>query len=361
MLVPGFPGEVVDGSRPLWDERRTLMSPSPPISSSMRAIIRDRYGGPEVLRHERVPVPEPAADEVLVRVHAAGVDRGAEHMMTGTPPVMRLVTGIRQPKHARLGLDLSGTVVRLGADVSGFAIDDEVFGIAPGSWAEFAAGKAAKLATKPVALSFEQAAIVPVSGGTALQALVDVGKVQAGQSVLVLGASGGVGTYAVQLAKTFGAEVTGVCSTGKAELVRSLGADHVLDHTTEDFADGLRRYDLILDIGGSPSLPRLRRALTPRGTAVFVGSESGGPTGMGRAARGALLSPFRTQRMRMLVAKERASDLETLRALIDSGSLTPVLDRAFPLEEAGEAMKRLGSGAVRGKVALTVLSGTDLP
>jgi NADPH:quinone reductase-like Zn-dependent oxidoreductase len=337
------------------------MSPVLPIPSSMRAIIRDRYGGPEVLRHERVPVPEPAADEILVRVHAAGVDRGVEHMMTGTPPAMRLVTGLRRPKRSGLGLDVAGTVVRLGAEVSGFAVDDEVFGIAPGAWAEFAAGKAAKLAPKPAALSFEHAAIVPVSGGTALQALVDVGKVQAGQSVLVLGASGGVGTYAVQLAKALRAEVTGVCSPGKTDLVRSLGADHVLDHTAEDFADGTRRYDLILDIGGSPSLPRLRRALAPRGTAVFVGSESGGPTGMGRAARGASLSPFLRQRLSMLVAKERASDLVTLAELIEKGSLTPVLDRAFPLAEAGDALRLLSSGAVRGKVALTVRSGTDLP
>lgn len=332
-----------------------MTNPTSSTPSTMRAIVRDRYGAAEVLRLDQVPVPEPADDEVLVRVRAAGLDRGAEHMMTGTPYAMRLVTGLRRPRNPRLGLDVAGTVVRVGTAVTRFAVGDEVFGIAAGSWAEFAAGEESKLARKPKSLSFDRAAVVPVSGGTALQALVDLGHVQAGQSVLILGASGGVGTYGVQLAKAFGAEVTGVCSSAKRDLVRSLGADHVLDHATEDFADGTRRYDLILDIGGSPSIARLRAALAPRGTVVFVGAENGASlTGLGRQMGGALRSPFGTQSLAMLVAKERASDLETLIGLIADGRVIPVLDRTFPLAEAPAAMRLLASGGVRGKVALTV-------
>lgn len=204
-------------------------------------------------------------------------------------------------------------------------------------------------------LSFAQAAVVPVSAGTALQALSDIGRVQAGQSVLVHGASGGVGTYAVQLAKAFGAEVTGVCSTAKLDLVTSLGADHVIDHSHEDFADGTRRYDLILDIGGRPSVRRLRRALEPRGTVVFVGGENGGSlTGMGRQLRGALLSLFLRQRLALFMAKERATDLERLTELIEAGKVIPSMDRSYPLDEAPNAMRLLERDQVRGKVAITV-------
>ena len=204
-------------------------------------------------------------------------------------------------------------------------------------------------------LSFAQAAAIPVSAGTALQALIDAGRVQAGQSVLVVGASGGVGTYAVQLAKAFGAEVTGVSSTAKVDLVRSLGADHVIDYTREDFADGTRRYDLILDIGGSTPVRRLRRALRPRGTLVFVGGEnSGNLTGLGRQLRGALISPFLRQRLVLLVAKERAADLEKLTGLIEDGKVIPSVDRSYPLDEAPDAMSLLEKGQVRGKVVITV-------
>ena len=227
--------------------------------------------------------------------------------------------------------------------------------MAPGSFAEYAVAPEDKLARKPENLSFAQAAAIPVSAGTALQALVDAGRVQAGQSVLVVGASGGVGTYAVQLAKAFGAEVTGVSSTAKVDLVKSLGADHVIDYTREDFADGTRRYDLILDIGGSTPVRRLRRALRPRGTLVFVGGEnSGNLTGLGRQLRGALVSPFLRQRLVLLVTKERAADLERLSGLIEDGKLVPSVDRSYPLEEAPDAMRLLEEGRVRGKVVITV-------
>ena len=227
--------------------------------------------------------------------------------------------------------------------------------MAPGSFAEYAVAREDKLARKPANLSFAQAAAIPVSAGTALQALVDAGRVQAGQSVLVVGASGGVGTYAVQLAKAFGAEVTGVASTAKVDLVTSLGADHVIDYTREDFADGTRRYDLILDIGGSTPVRRLRRALRPRGTLVFVGGEnSGNLTGLGRQLRGALISPFLRQRLVLLVAKERAADLERLTGLIEDGKVVPSVDRSYPLDEAPDAMRLLEKGQVRGKVVITV-------
>jgi NADPH:quinone reductase-like Zn-dependent oxidoreductase len=332
-----------------------MTHPTTATPTTMRAVIQDRYGGSEVLRLARVACPVIADHEVLVRVHAAGLDRGTEHLMTGKPYVMRLGFGLRGPKNPVSGRDVAGTVTRVGSSVTRFAIGDEVYGIAPGSFAEYAVAREDKLAGKPVNLSFAQAAVVPVSAGTALRALLDVGRVQAGQSVLILGASGGVGTYAVQLAKAFGAEVTGVCSTAKLDLVTSLGADRVIDYTREDFADGTRRYDLILDIGGSPSVRRLRRALGPRGTVVFVGGENGGSlTGMGRQLRGTLASPFLRQRLALLLAKERATDLERLTDLIEAGKVTPSMDRSYPLGEAPNAMRLLEKGQVRGKVAITV-------
>jgi NADPH:quinone reductase-like Zn-dependent oxidoreductase len=321
----------------------------------MRAVIQDRYGSSEVLRLARVARPVIADHEVLVRVRAAGLDRGTEHLMTGKPYVMRLGFGLRRPTNPVSGRDMAGTVARVGSSVTRFAAGDEVYGIAPGSFAEYAVAREDKLARKPVNLSFAQAAVLPVSAGTALQALSDIGRVQAGQSVLVHGASGGVGTYAVQLAKAFGAEVTGVCSTAKVDLVTSLGADRVIDYSHEDFADGTRRYDLILDIGGRPSVRRLRRALEPRGTVVFVGGENGGSlTGMGRQLRGALLSLFLRQRLALFMAKERATDLERLTDLIEAGKVTPSMDRSYPLDEAPNAMRLLEKGQVRGKVAITV-------
>jgi NADPH:quinone reductase-like Zn-dependent oxidoreductase len=272
--------------------------------------------------------------------------------MTGKPYAMRLGFGMRRPRNPVPGRDVAGTVEAVGSAVTRFSPGDEVYGVAPGSFAEYAVGREDKLARKPANLSFEQAAVVPVSALTALQAVEAGGD---GRKVLVLGASGGVGSYAVQLAKAAGAEVTGACSTAKVDLVRSLGADHVLDYSRDDFADGRERYDVVLDIGGTPSLSRLRHALTPTGTVVFVGGENAGSiTGMGRQLRGALLSPFVRQRLRLFMAKERAADLERLTALIEHGTLTPSIDTTFPLERVPEAMRRLAAGDVRGKVAVTV-------
>lgn len=338
-------------------------APLPPITQqhttapegTMRAVVQDGYGSSEVLRTTQVPVPAFGDAEVLVRVRAAGLDRGTEHLMTGKPYAMRLGFGLRRPRNPVLGRDVAGTVVAVGSSVTRFAVGDEVYGIAPGSFAEYAVAREDKLAAKPAGLPFDRAAVVPVSGLTALQATYDVGEVEAGRRVLVIGASGGVGTYAVQLAVAAGAEVTGVASAAKLDLVRSLGAAHVLDYTRDDFADGEHRYDVILDIGGNSSLSRLRRALTPRGTVVFVGGENAGRvTGMGRQLRAALLSPFLRQRLCLFMAKERGTDLERLTALIDAGSLTPSVDRSYPLEQAPEAMRRLEAGDVRGKVAITL-------
>jgi NADPH:quinone reductase-like Zn-dependent oxidoreductase len=325
-----------------------------PTNRTMHAVLQDRYGTSSVLHLGRVAIPEIGDHDVLIEVRAAGLDRGTEHLMTGKPYATRLAFGIRHPKNPVPGRDVAGIVADIGSAVTRFAIGDEVYGIAPGSFAEYAVARETQLARKPTNLSFAQAAVVPVSAATALRALVDVGRVQAGQSVLVLGASGGVGSYAVQLAKAFGAEVTGVCSTAKTDLVASLGADHVIDYNRDDFADGTRTYDLVLDIAGNPSLGRLRQALKPRGTAVFIGGEGSGViTGMGRQMRGVLISPFLRQRLVVLVAKERASDYERLTDLIETGQVAPSLDRTYPLEEVPHAMQQLETGQVRGKVAIT--------
>jgi len=323
--------------------------------NTMRAIVQDTYGSADVLRLARITPPEIAEDEVLLHVHAAGLDRGTWHLMTGRPYLLRLVSGIRRPKNPVPGVDVAGTVVAVGSAVTRFSAGDEVFGFGKGSFAEYAVAPEGKLARKPVNATFEQVAVVPVSAATALQALCDVGHVEQGQTVLIIGASGGVGSYAVQLAKAFGAEVTGVCSTTKLDLVRSLGADHVIDYTRDDFADGPERYDLILDIGGNPALSRLRRALTPTGTAVIVGGEEGGPlTGsMDRQLRALALSPFLRQRLTMLICKERAVDLENLTDLIEAGTLTPTVDRTYSLDRVPEAMRYLDAGKARGKVAIT--------
>jgi NADPH:quinone reductase-like Zn-dependent oxidoreductase len=254
------------------------------------------------------------------------------------------------------GIDLAGTVVAVGAAVTRFAVGDEVFGFGRGSFAEYAAASEEKLAHKPANCSFEQAAVAGISGGTALQGLRDAGRIQAGQRVLVIGASGGVGSYAIQIAKALGAEVTGVCSTGKIDLVRSLGADHVIDYTREDFADGKRRYDLILDIAGNAPVYRLRRALTATGTLVIVGGESKGNLtgGIERQLRAAMLTPFVGQRLTGLAAKERASDLEALAVMIDAGTVVPSIDRTYPLDRVPDAMRQLAAGKVRGKVAIAI-------
>jgi NADPH:quinone reductase-like Zn-dependent oxidoreductase len=331
------------------------MNTTTAATRTMRAVVQDRYGSSEVLRLADVRRPAIGDREVLVRVHAAGLDRGTEHVMTGKPYAVRLAMGVRRPRNPVPGRDVAGTVVEVGSSVTRFAVGDEVYGIAPGSFAEYASAREDKLARKPANLSFEQAAVVPVSATTALRALTDAGRVQPGQSVLVLGASGGVGSYAVQLAKAFGAEVTGVASTAKLDMVTSLGADHVIDYTRQDFADGSRRYDLVLDIGGTPSLTRLRGALAPRGTVVFVGGEQAGKLlGMGRQIRGALLSVFLRQRLVLLAAKERGSDVERLTELVEAGQVTPSLESSYPLEQAPAAVRRLEAGEVRGKLAITV-------
>ncbi len=323
-------------------------------TDTMQAITQSRYGNSEVLRLARVPRPVVRDDQVLIHVHAAGLDRGTEHLMTGKPYAVRLASGIRRPRNPVPGRDVAGTVVEAGAKVTRFSPGDQVYGVAPGSFAEFAVTGEDRLAHKPANLSFAEAAVIPISAGTALQALTDAGKVQPGQSVLITGASGGVGSYAVQLAASLGAEVTGVCSSTKLDHVAALGAHHVIDYSHDDWADGTRHYDLILDIAGNPPVSRLRRALTPRGTAVFVGGErSGVITGMRRQLGGALLSPFIGQRLVLLLARERSSDYERLARLVESGQLMPALDRCYPLERTAYAVRRLEDGAIRGKVAIT--------
>jgi NADPH:quinone reductase-like Zn-dependent oxidoreductase len=334
------------------------MSPTRQTAAkTMRAVVQDRYGTADVLRHELIPVPTAAEGEVLVHVHAAGLDRGTWHLMTGKPYLMRIAgLGFRRPKVPVPGRDLAGTVAAVGAGVTGFAVGDAVYGVGQGTFAEYTVARADKLAAKPTRLSFDQAAAVPISAATALQALTDHGRLRPGQRVLVIGASGGVGSYAVQLAKALGAEVTGVASTGKLDLVRALGADPTLDYTREDFANGTHRYDLILDIAGNPSLRRLRRALTPTGTAVIVGGENGGDLsgGLSRTLRALILSVFIKQRFANFINKERASDLERLTEHIDAGRVTPSIDDTFPLDQVPEALTRLAAGQVRGKAVITI-------
>jgi NADPH:quinone reductase-like Zn-dependent oxidoreductase len=326
-------------------------------TNTMRAIVQDRYGSGDVYRLEQIALPQIAHNEVLVQVQAAGLDRGTWHMMAGQPYLLRLLGfGFRAPKNRVPGLDVAGTVAAVGTSVSRFSPGDQVFGISRGSFAEYAAVREDKLARKPANLTFTQAAVVPISAGTALQALTDAGSVKQEDRVLIIGASGGVGSYAVQLAKAFGSEVTGVCSTAKLDLVRFLGADHVVDYTRQDFAHGTNKYDLILDIAGNSSLSRLRSALTPTGTLVIVGGEGGGKWtgGFGRSLRAPLLSPFVPQRLTMLASKERARDQERLTPLIEAGQVTPSIDRTYPLDRVPEAMRHLEAGQVRGKVAITI-------
>ncbi len=323
---------------------------------TMQAITQDAYGSVDVLRFGRTAKPRIADNEVLVRVEAAGLDRGTWHMMAGKPYLLRVIGfGFRKPKNQVPGIDIAGTVVAVGSAVTRFAAGDEVYGMSRGAFAEYAAALEDKLARKPVNLTFEQAAVVPISAGTALQAC-DLSHVASGQKVLITGASGGVGSYAVQLAKALGADVTATCSTSKVDLVRSLGADHVIDYTAEDFADGSHHYDVIIDIAGNPTLTRLRRALTPKGAVVIVGGEEGGNVtgGFGRSLRAPLVSMFVSQRLAMLASKERATDLERLTPLIEAGKVTPSIDRTYPLAQVPAAMAQLVAGAVRGKVAITI-------
>ena len=328
----------------------------PAVDGLMQAIVQTGYGTDEVLELDQIAPPQIADNEVLVQVMAAGLDRGTWHLMAGRPYLMRVMGfGFRRPKSAVPGIDVAGIVVAVGSSVTRFEVGDEVFGISRGAYAEYAAALEHKLALKPRGLTFEQAAVVPVSAMTALQGLTDVGHLEPGQRVLVIGASGGVGSYAVQIAKAMGAVVTGVASTAKLDLVRSLGADHVVDYTREDYADGTQQYDLVLDIGGNPPLSRLRRALAPGGTAVIVGGEQGGNVtgGFGRSLRAPLLSLFVTQRLAMLANKERGSDLERLTPMLEAGTVRPSIDRTYPLAQVRAAMRHLVAGQVRGKVAIT--------
>ncbi len=326
---------------------------------TMRSIVQERYGpAPEdVLRLAEIDKPTTGLDEVLVRIHAASVDRGTWHVMAGLPYPIRLAGfGLRRPKYANPGRSLAGTVVAVGAGVTSFKPGDEVFGICSGSFAEYARAGTDKLVAKPANLTFGQAAAVPISGLTALQAVRDHGRVQAGQKVLIVGASGGVGSFAVQIAKAYGAEVTGVCSTTKVDAVRALGADHVVDYTREDLADGRHRYDVVLDIGGNRRLSHLRRALTPRGRLVIVGGETDGRWlgGVDRQLRAHLLSPFVSQKLGTFVASENAEDLATLRELIESGKITPAIDRSYPLSEVAAAIRYMLDGQARGKLVITI-------
>jgi NADPH:quinone reductase-like Zn-dependent oxidoreductase len=321
----------------------------------MRAILQSTYGTADALSAGEIDRPLMGTSDVLVQVRAAGLDRGTWHLMAGLPYAVRLAYGLRTPKSPVPGFDLAGVVVAVGPGVTRFAPGDEVFGIGRGSFAEFAAAHEDKLAVKPSSLTFEQAAAVPISGLTALRGLCDVGRLRAGQRVLIIGASGGVGTYAVQIAKAHGAEVTGVCSTSKGDLVRSIGADHVIDYMREDFADGARTYDLILDIAGNASLSRLRRALTPTGTLVIAGGEDGGRWlgGNDRQLRALALSPFIGQRLTTFACKEHFSGLERLTSLVEDGRLVPVIERTFALSDMPQAMRHLESGQARGKLVIT--------
>ena len=327
--------------------------------ATMTGIAQDRYGpSPEdVLRVAALSVPSVAEDQVLVRVHAASVDRGTWHVMAGLPYPIRLAGfGFRRPKYANPGRALAGTVEAVGPGVSGFSPGDQVYGIGEASFAEYARAPIGKLAVKPANLSFAQAAAVPISGSTALQAVRDHGRIQPGEQVLIIGASGGVGSFAVQLAKSAGAEVTGVCSTGKVDEVRALGADHVIDYTREKVTEGGRRYDVILDIGGNRRLSLLRRILTPRGRLVIVGGETDGRwlAGTDRQIRAQLLSLFVRQQLGTFINKENASDLVILREMIDDGALVPTPDRTYPLAEVAPAIRRLLDGHARGKIAIAV-------
>jgi NADPH:quinone reductase-like Zn-dependent oxidoreductase len=324
---------------------------------AMKAIVQDRYGTADVLEFRDVEDPKAGENEVLVRVRAAGCGPDVWHLMTGLPYFVRLMPGFRKIRSGARGRDVAGVVEAVGPGVSGLRPGDEVMGITEGSFAEAAVGRADLLVHKPESLSFEEAAALPISGLTALQAIRDVGKVQPGQTVLVTGAGGGVGTLTVQVAKAFGAEVTGVCSTSKVDLVRSIGADHVIDYTREDFADGSRRWDVIVDTAGRRPLRVLRRALAPKGRLGIVGGEGGGRFTGGffrQILRGPLLSVFSGQKLRPVISKENQEDLQELATLVRDGKVAPVVGRTYPLVDAADAIRELERGHARGKIVITV-------
>jgi NADPH:quinone reductase-like Zn-dependent oxidoreductase len=323
----------------------------------MKAIVQDRYGSADVLEFRDIEEPVVGENDVLVRVHAAGCGPDVWHLMTGMPYMARLAIGLRTPKLPVLGWDVAGTVQAVGANVTGIKPGDEVMGTTKGSFAELAIAKAEDLVPKPARLSFEEAGALPISGITALRAIRDEAKVQPGQTVLAIGAAGGVGSLTVQIAKAYGAKVTAVCSTSKEDLVRSIGADDVIDYTREDFTDGSRRWDVIIDSAGRRPLSALRRALTPKGTLVIVGGDGGGRW-TGGFFRGMLRAPvvslFVGQRLRGLATKVKREDLVALTELVEAGTLTPVIDRTYPLIEAPDAIRYLEEGHAAGKIVVTV-------
>jgi NADPH:quinone reductase-like Zn-dependent oxidoreductase len=322
----------------------------------MKAIVYYKYGSPDdVLELRDIDKPVVKEDEVLVRVHAASTHAGDWILVRGVPYFMRMAYGLRKPKSNVAGMDVAGTVEAVGKDVTQFQPGDELFGSCNGAFAEYACAREDHFVLKPAGLTFEQAAAVPVSAFAALQALRDQAKVQPGQKVLIIGASGGVGTFAVQIAKSFGAEVTGVCSTRNVELVRSIGADQVIDYTQEDVTQSGQRYDVILDTAGNRSLSHLRQALTPKGTLVLVGGR-GGPwlMGMGRTIRALVLSPFVSQRLLFFVSTQDKHDLVVLKELIEAGKVTPVIDRTYPLSETPEAIGHVEKGHTQGTTVITV-------
>jgi NADPH:quinone reductase-like Zn-dependent oxidoreductase len=325
----------------------------------MRAIVQDTYGGADVLNLEDIDRPTVGSGEVLLSVEAASLFAGDWHFMAGMPLAFRPASGLTKPKIRVRGRDVAGRVEAVGPDVSAFHLGDAVYGICNGAFADFATVSVKKLAPKPVNLTFEEAATVPITGTTALQAVRDHGKVQAGQTVLIIGAAGGVGSFAVQIAKAFGGVVTGVCNTAQIDTVRSIGADAVIDYTREDFVDAGIRYDVILDTGGNRKLSVLRRALAPHGTLVVVGGEGGKGKLLGGFTRGMVRAPFlsmfSSQTMKGFVAKENAGDLVVLKDLIEAGKVTPLIDRTFPLEQVPEAMTYLLEGRGRkGKIVISI-------
>lgn len=322
----------------------------------MRAVTQQQYGGTEQLSLTDIADPTPGPRDVLVRVRAAGVDRGTWHLMAGLPYAVRMMFGFRRPKYPVPGRDVAGVVEAVGAEVTTVAVGDEVIGTADGSFAELALVPEKRVALKPASLSFEEAAVLPVSGLTALQAVRDAARVREGDRVLIIGASGGVGSYAVQIAAAAGADVTGVASGAKADLVRSLGAGRVIDYTREEIgADGVQ-YDVIIDLAGLRPVRQLRRSLAPRGTLVIAGGE-GGDRWLGGTHRqiGAMaMSPFVGQRLTSMLSKESADDLVELGRMADEGALRPLLERTFSLDEAAEAIDHVADGRARGKVALVL-------
>lgn len=332
--------------------------PSPTAGATlMKGIVRRCYGSPNVLRYEDIPRPTAADNEVLVKVHAASVNPLDWHYLEGTPYMVRFDAGFGKPENPRLGVDFAGTVEAVGRNVTRFKPGDEVFGGKFGAFAEYVAvGEDRALTLKPGNVTFEQAAAVPIAALTALQALRDSGHIRSGQKVLINGASGGVGTFAVQIAKSFGAEVTGVCSTRNVELVRSIGADHVIDYTREDFTKGAQHYDLIVDIVGTHSLLEYKRVLNPKGSLVMVGSTTPGNwfAWLADPIEAVMLSPFVSQKFGMMLTDFNKEDLATLGTLMQSGKVTPVIDRRYKLSETPEALRYLEAGHARGKVVLTV-------